>query len=319
MTSSSSPGFSLMQEGLSYIAASQVPCFVVNVMRGGPGLGNLAPTQADYFQMTRGGGHGDYHPIVLAPATVQEAVDLTYGAFDLAETYRAIVILAIDGNIGQMMEPVEMPEMRALQKTDRGWETTGAVGRPRRINTSLFLQPAELEHMNSSLSAKDAAIRANEARYKELYCDDAELIVVAFGSAARIAQTAIKQVRQSGMRVGLFRPISLYPFPAQRLAELSLRTHEFLTVEMSAGQMVEDVRLAVTRPHTHAARTNGVRTCEVERNANVHLFGKMGGLVPMPEEIVAQIEAYRNAAHYLPHAFAEADNWHPELEVAYTN
>lgn len=273
MSSSSSPGFSLMQEGLSYIAASQVPCVIVNVMRGGPGLGNLAPTQADYFQMTKGGGHGDYHPIVLAPASVQEAVDLMYGAFELAEKYRTIVILAIDGNIGQMMEPVEMPALREIQKRDRGYEVTGAEGRARRVITSLFLKPEELESMNRALQEKDRAICAREVRCAERFTDDAELVVVAFGSAARISQTAIKQARARGLDVGLFRPISLYPFPERELARLSRHVHHFLVVEMSAGQMVQDVRLAV------------------ERDADVHLFGKMGGLVPMPDEILAQIEA----------------------------
>lgn len=272
MTSSSSPGFSLMQEGLSYIAASEVPCVVVEVMRGGPGLGNLAPTQADYFQMTKGGGHGDYHPIVLAPSSVQEAVDLMYGAFDLAEKYRTIVILAIDGNIGQMMEPVEMPEILHREPHDKGWELTGAQGRERRLITSLFLKPDELERMNSALQHKDTAIRAEQVRYAELLTADAELVVVAFGSAARISQTAIKLARARGLNVGLFRPISLYPFPTKELARLSERVHRFLVVEMSAGQMVEDVRLAV------------------ERDAEVHLFGKMGGLVPMPDEILEQIE-----------------------------
>lgn len=272
MTSSSSPGFSLMQEGLSYIAASEVPCVVVEVMRGGPGLGNLAPTQADYFQMTKGGGHGDYHPIVLAPSSVQEAVDLMYGAFDLAEKYRTTVILAIDGNIGQMMEPVEMPEMLHRELHDRGWELTGANGRERRIITSLFLKPDELERMNNALQRKDVAIRAEQVRYAERLTNDAELVVVAFGSAARISQTAIKQARARGMNVGLFRPISLYPFPTRELARLSEHVHRFLVVEMSAGQMVEDVRLAV------------------ERDAEVHLFGKMGGIVPMPDEILEQIE-----------------------------
>ncbi|MCC7163723.1 MAG: 3-methyl-2-oxobutanoate dehydrogenase subunit VorB [Anaerolineae bacterium] len=274
MTSSSSPGFSLMQEGLSYIAASQVPCVVVDVMRGGPGLGNLAPTQADYFQMTKGGGHGDYHPIVLAPASVQEAVDLMYGAFELAEKYRTIVILAIDGNIGQMMEPVELPPMRERNKSDFGWELTGARGRERRIITSLFLKPEELEHMNTALQTKDQAVRANEVRYVERLTEDADLVLVAFGSAARISQTALKQARANGLAVGLFRPITLYPFPDQALARLSERVNQFLVVEMSAGQMVEDVRLAV------------------ERKAQVHLLGKMGGLVPMPDEILDRIYAH---------------------------
>jgi len=277
MTSSSSPGFSLMQEGLSYIAASQVPCVVVNVMRGGPGLGNLAPTQADYFQMTKGGGHGDYHPIVLAPSSVQEAVDLMYGAFDLAEKYRTIVILAIDGNIGQMMEPVEMPEMQPVQAgladtQSQGYKLTGAENRERRVITSLFLKPEELVRMNTALEQKDRSVRAHEVRYAERFTDDAELVVVAFGSAARIAQTSLKQARARGLRVGLFRPVSLYPFPDQELARLSEQVHQFLVVEMSAGQLVQDVRLAV------------------ERKAQVHLFGKMGGLVPMPDEILAEIE-----------------------------
>lgn len=295
MTSSSSPGFSLMQEGLSYIAASQAPCVVVNVMRGGPGLGNLAPTQADYFQMTKGGGHGDYHAIVLAPATVQEAVDLMYGAFDLAEKYRAIVIIAIDGNIGQMMEPVEMPPMRDLYPRARDWELTGAVNRPRRFNTSLFLQPEELERMNRALSEKDAAICADEARYVERHVADAELLVVAFGSAARIAQTAVKEARARGLNVGLFRPVSLYPFPEKRLAELSYRVRQFLVVELSAGQMLQDVQRAV------------------ERDADVHFFGAMGGLVPLPDEILAHIEKHMPMT--LP---TESDQAHDSLDVAYT-
>lgn len=296
MTSSSSPGVSLMQEGLSYIAASQAPCVVVDVMRGGPGLGNLAPTQADYFQLTKGGGHGDYHPIVLAPATVQEAVDLTYNAFDLAEKYRTIVIIAIDGNIGQMMEPVAMPPLREIVKQDHGWELTGAVNRPRRINTSLFLQPHELEQMNRALSEKDAAIRAQETRYVEQYVDDAELVVVAFGSAARISQTAVKEARARGLRVGLFRPVSLYPFPETRLTELSQRVHQFLVVEMSAGQMVQDVRLAV------------------ERDADVQFFGTMGGLAPMPDEILERIEKYMPVV-----APQEPMIERAALDIAYTN
>lgn len=271
MSSSSSPGFSLMQEGLSYIAASQVPCVLVDVMRGGPGLGNLAPTQGDYFQLTKGGGHGDYHPVVLAPASVQEAVDLTYQAFDLAERYRTIVILAIDGNIGQMMEPVEMPPLREINPTDRGWELTGAIGRERRFISSLFLQPHELEQVNHALLATDAQIRANEVRAQRQFTEEAELVVVAFGSAARIAQTALKQARALGMRVGLFRPISLYPFPRLPLAELSLHVKNFLVVELNAGQMVEDVELAVGS------------------NSDVHFFGRMGGQVPLPDEVLQEI------------------------------
>lgn len=272
MTSSSSPGFSLMQEGLSYIAGSQVPCVIVDVMRGGPGLGNLAPTQGDYFQLTKGGGHGDYHPIVLAPASVQEAVDLTVEAFDLADKYRCIVILAIDGNIGQMMEPVELPKMLPRRARTRGWEVSGARGRPHRIITSLFLQPEELERTNARLRATEAAIREHEVRYEMRDCQDAEMVVVAFGSAARLAQTAIKQAREQGMRVGLFRPITLSPFPTQPLAELAHHVKHFLVVELNAGQMIEDVRLAVGS------------------NVKVQFFGRAGGMVPMPEEILEELE-----------------------------
>lgn len=324
MTSSSSPGFSLMQEGLSYIAASQAPCVLVDVMRGGPGLGNLAPTQADYFQLTKGGGHGDYHPIVLAPATVQEAADLTYYAFDLAEEYRTIVIIAIDGNIGQMMEPVAMPPMRTLdnrasEKRDRGWELTGALNRPRRINTSLFLKPEELEQMNRALSEKDAAVRAQQVRYVEQFTDDAELIVVAFGSAARIAQTAVKHARARGLRVGLFRPISLYPFPEKALSQLANRAHEFLVVEMNAGQMLQDVRLAVERDshlwsQNDSDYTGGSLTYSLRPRANVHFFGTMGGMVPTWEEIFARIEKYMPVA--LPE---EPMIERAALDVAYTN
>lgn len=280
MTSSSSPGFSLMQEGLSYIAASDVPCVVVDMMRGGPGLGNIQPTQGDYFQLTKGGGHGDYHAIVLAPASVQEAADLTYEAFDLAERYHTIVIIAADGNIGQMMEPVEMLPMRKIVKTDHGWELSGAAHRPRRIISSLYLQAEELEKVNERIQAKMALIRAREARFAETQIADAELLIVAFGSAARIAQSALKEARAAGRKVGLFRPITLWPFPAERLNELTRRIKQVLVVELNAGQMVEDVRLAVGG------------------NASVEFFGRMGGLVPMPDEILAKIESSMPTASF---------------------
>jgi 2-oxoglutarate/2-oxoacid ferredoxin oxidoreductase subunit alpha len=272
MSSSSSPGFSLMQEGLSYIAASEVPAVVVDVMRGGPGLGNIAPTQADYFQLVKGGGHGDYFPIVLAPASVQEAADLTYNAFDIAERYRCIVIIAADGNIGQMMEPVEMPPMKTLEKRDRGWELTGAQGRERRMITSLYLQPEELDALNTRIRTTEQAILKNEVRYDARFTDDADLVVVAFGTAARVAQTAVKEARARGMRVGLFRPITLWPYPSIPLTRLSERVDHFLVVEMSAGQMVEDVRLAVGSHPT------------------VEFFGRTGGMVPMPDEVFEHIE-----------------------------
>lgn len=271
MTSSSSPGISLMQEGLSYITASGVPCVLVDMMRGGPGLGNIAPAQADYFQLVKGGGHGDYHPIVLAPASVQEAADLTYEAFDLALKYRMVVVIAADGAIGQMMEPVEMPPMRDITKKDRGWELTGAKGRERRLISSIGLQPAELEQINIAVQARQADAQANEVRYAERWTDDADLVIVAFGTSARVAQSAAREARERGMPVGLFRPISLWPFPTEQLAELSRRVKRFLVVEMNTGQMLEDVRLAVGS------------------DVDVSFLGKVGGFVPMPEEIYDRI------------------------------
>lgn len=272
MTSSSSPGISLMQEGLSYIAASEVPVVLVDIMRGGPGLGNLNPTQADYFQLTKGGGHGDYRPLVLAPYSVQEAADLTYGAFDLAEKYRQIVIIAADGNIGQMMEPVELPPLRKVEKKDRGWELTGAEGRAPRKIFSLFLKPEEMEQVNRRLLDKEREIQKAELRWQEYLIDDADVAVVAFGTAARISQTAVRWARAKGIRVGLFRPISLHPFPSAPLKEIAGRLRGMLVVEMSAGQMIEDVRLAV-----------GDRL-------PISFLGKMGGLVPFPDEVLPEIE-----------------------------
>jgi len=272
MTSSSSPGISLMQEGISYITASGVPCVLVDMMRGGPGLGNIAPAQADYFQLVKGGGHGDYHPIVLAPASVQEAADLTYEAFDLAIKYRMVAVIAADGAIGQMMEPVEMPPMREIAREDLGWELTGAKGRERRLITSIGLQPAELEQINIAVQSRQAEAQANEVRYTERWTDDADLVIVAFGTSARVAQSAAREAREHGMRVGLFRPISLWPFPTEQLAALSRRVKRFLVVEMNTGQMLEDVQLAVGS------------------DADVRFFGKTGGFVPMPEEIYKRIE-----------------------------
>ncbi len=271
MTSSSSPGISLMQEGMSYIAASEVPCVVVNVMRGGPGLGNIAPSQADYFQAVKGGGHGDYHPIVLAPATIQEAIDLTVLAFELADKYRHIVMIVADGNIGQMMEPAELPEMRPVRKTRPAWALTGARNRPPNIITSLYLKEPELEALNLRLQEKLAVIRANEVRYREFLLDDADLMVVAFGTIGRIAQTAIRAARKEGIRVGLFRPITLYPFPSQRLAKLAQRMRAILVTELNAGQMIEDVERAV-----------GPATL-------IRFYGRTGGVVPFPDDVLEQI------------------------------
>lgn len=267
MTSSSSPGISLMQEGLSYIAASQVPAVVIDVMRGGPGLGNIQPSQGDYNQVTKSAGHGDFHAISLAPSTVQEAIDLTVLAFDLAETYRTLVFVVADGAIGQMMEPAQLPDMRPIPQKRPDWALTGAKGRSKRTVTSLYLGAAELELLNDELQEKLKRIAAREVRYAEQFVEDSECIIVAFGTAARVAQSAVKTLRSEGLSVGLFRPITLWPFPTARLYELSKRTRRFLVVEMNAGQMVQDVRAAVGADFP------------------VSFFGRMGGAIPMPDEI----------------------------------
>jgi Pyruvate:ferredoxin oxidoreductase and related 2-oxoacid:ferredoxin oxidoreductases, alpha subunit len=272
MTSSSGPGISLMQEGLSYLAGAELPAVVVDVMRGGPGLGNIAACQSDYFQVTRSAGHGDFRPLTLAPATIQEAIDLTRLAFDLAERYRMLVILLVDGNLGQMMEPAELPPFCQREPSLPEWALGGAEGRPPRIITSIYLQPEALERHNLALQAKLAAIAEREQRSSGMYLEDADLIVVAFGSAARVAQNAVEAARARGMAVGLFRPITLSPFPSRRLARLAPRARAFLVVEMNAGQMIEDVRLAV-----------GER-------APVRFYGRMGGVEMLPDEVVQAIE-----------------------------
>ena len=223
MSSSSSPGISLMQEGLSYLAASEVPAVLVDVMRGGPGLGNIQPSQSDYFQMTRSAGHGDFHPIVVAPATVQEAVDLMYAAFPLAEKYRTVVILAADGSLGQMMEPAEMPPMQPpLTETERpSWAVRGAAGRKSHFIISLFMNEHELEALNLRLQTKLRRIEENERRWEEVQTEDAEFLLVGFGTVGRTCQTVVREARRAGLKVGLFRPITLWPFPSPRLRELS--------------------------------------------------------------------------------------------------
>ncbi len=270
MTSSSSPGISLMQEGLSYIAGSEVPCVIVDVMRGGPGLGNIAPSQSDYFQMVKTAGHGDFKQIVLAPATVQEAIDLTILAFDLADKYRTIATVLLDGNIGQLMEPAELPPMRPLRPTP-DWAVSGAKGRQKNIVSSIHLQPEELETFNIKLQAKLKTIAANEVRYKEYMIEGAELIVVGFGTAGRVAQTAVKMARAQGIPVGLLRPITLWPFPEIRLSQLADEARGFLCVEMNTGQMIDDVKIAVAGQ------------CPVE------FYGRTGGMVPLPDEVFAAI------------------------------
>lgn len=271
MTSSSSPGISLMQEGLSYIAGSDLPCVLVDIMRGGPGLGNIQPSQGDYFQVTRSAGHGDYHPIVLAPASVQEAIDFTVLAFDLADQYRHIVVVAADGQIGQMMEPAELPPMQARRSDAPEWALTGAKNRPPNVITSLYIKADSAEIYNLTIQDRLKRISAREQRSAEYATEDADLLVIGFGTAGRIAYTAVQQARQNGLRVGLFRPQTLYPFPVDRLRELAAQVESILVVEMNAGQMVEDVRLAVDVP--------------------VQFYGRMAGIVPMPEEILAAIES----------------------------
>lgn len=273
MTSSSGPGFSLMQEGLSYIAASEVPCVVVDVMRGGPGLGNILPSQGDYFQVTRSAGHGDYHSIVLAPASVQEAIDFTVLAFDLAEKYRHLVIIAADGLLGQMMEPAELPPMGTQAQPRPDWAIGGAEPHVKRSITSIKMTPEAAERFNQHLQDKLLQIRAVEQRATECFTEDAEFLVIGYGSAGRIAYTAVEAARRDGLRVGMFRPQTLYPFPEVRLAELAEQVKGCLVVEMNAGQMLEDVRLVLgnTLP--------------------IHFHGRMGGVVPMPDEIESVLRA----------------------------
>ena len=271
MTSSSSPGVSLMQEGLSYIAGSEVPCVIVDVMRGGPGLGNIQPSQAEYFQMTHMAGHGDFRPLVLAPASVQEAVDFTYEAFDLAEKYRHMVVVLADGQIGQMMEPAQLPPMRSLKTDVPDWALTGAKDREPNYISSLSLDAKGLEAINLRLQARMQAIYKHEKRWVEYHTKDADLIVVGFGTAGRIAYSAVEQAREQGLKVGLFRPQSLFPFPDDRLYKLAQNAQALLVVEMNAGQMVDDVRLAI-------------QSC-----VPVYHYGRMGGVIPMPGDILEQI------------------------------
>jgi 2-oxoglutarate/2-oxoacid ferredoxin oxidoreductase subunit alpha len=272
MSSSSGPGISLMQEGLSYIAGSNLPCVVVDVMRGGPGLGNILPSQADYFQVTRSAGHGDYRPIVLAPASVQEAIDMTVLAFDLADQYRHIVIVATDGQLGQMMEPAELPPMQPLRRPRPDYALTGAQQRPPRHVTSLYLHGEDAERYNQMVQDRLQTITAFEQRWYEYAVEDADLLVVGYGTAGRVALSAVQMAREQGLKVGLFRPQTLYPFPQARLSALAEHVQSCLVVEMNAGQMLEDVKLAV------AGR---VPVC---------FYGRMGGMVPLPDEILHAIQ-----------------------------
>jgi 2-oxoglutarate ferredoxin oxidoreductase subunit alpha len=277
MTSSSSPGISLMQEGLSYIASAELPCLVANVVRGGPGLGTIQPSQGDYFQATKGGGHGDYHLIVLAPASVQEMADFVFDGFYLAEKYRCPAMILSDGALGQMMEKLVLPEEGSLPHSIPSWATIGKTpDRKSNIITSLFIQPEKMEQINLNLQRKYEAMKC-EIRYEEFDTEDAEVLLVAFGLSARVCQKVVELAREKGIKAGLLRPITLYPFPTEAIAKAAEKTDFVLTVEMNAGQMVEDVRLAV----------NG--------KVPVYFKGRMGGMIPTPEEVLDEIEKiYKN-------------------------
>ena len=271
MSSSSSPGVSLMMEGISYIAGTEVPVVLIDVVRGGPGLGNIAPSQGDYNQIVHGGGHGDYHPIVLAPSSVQEAIDLTYSSFDLAEKYRGIVIIMADGSIGQMMEPAELPPMRPIRSDYPDWSVRGAQGREPRTLSSIYIDPVDDEVMNYRLMTRWEYIRENEVQYKEYFLDDAEIVIVGYGTAGRVAYSAVRTAREEGIPVGLLRPVSLSPFPIEQIEALADQVQSILVTEMNAGQMLDDVLRAA------------------QGRIPVEFYGRMGGIMPFPDEILNEI------------------------------
>ncbi len=265
MTSSSSPGISLKQEGISFLAGFELPGVIVNVMRGGPGLGNIAPAQGDYFQATRGGGHGDYRTPVFAPATVQEIVDLTYYSFDVADRYRTPVMILGDGMMGQMKEPVVLPE-KIKQLKEKEWALKGRGNGPSRYMASLILDPLEMEKHNWKLVRKYKEIEKNEIRYEEYMLEDADIVAIAYGTTARIAKGAVKRLRKDGIRAGLIRPITLWPFPTAFIRQVAERVKKYVVFEMSTGQMIEDVQLAVMG------------------RIPVQFHGRPGGVVPTPVE-----------------------------------
>ena len=271
MTSSSSPGISLMQEGISYLSGAELPAVVVNVMRGGPGLGNIAPSQSDYFQATRGGGHGDYRTIVLGPSSVQELVDCMPLAFDLADQYRMTVMVLADGILGQMMEPIVLEKKQGRKLPPKDWALTGAGDRKQNIVRSLWLPEGSLEELNNKLLNKYKQVEKNEVLCEEYEVEDADIVVVAYGVAARIVRGAVSRAREEGIKAGWIRPITLWPFPFEQISRAADEFRIFLVVEMSNGQMVEDVRLAVTG------------------KAPVMFYGRPGGGVPTVDEILDQI------------------------------
>jgi 2-oxoglutarate ferredoxin oxidoreductase subunit alpha len=274
MTSSSSPGISLKSEGLSYIAGSDLPSLVVNVQRGGPGLGGIQPSQSDYFQATKGGGHGDFRMIVLAPSSVQEMADLTVKGFELADTYRMTAMILADGTMGQMMEPVSL-DYDIKPSPEKPWATTGTkMAREHNIVNSLFLQPDELERQNFLRFERYKTIEENEVMYEEYLMDDAEICIAAFGIAARVAKNAINEARNMGIKVGLIRPITLWPFPKAPFAKAADKVKSFISVELNMGQMVEDIKLST------------------DCKKPVYLCNRCGGMIPSPDEV---LESIRNA------------------------
>ena len=272
MTSSSSPGISLKQEGISYLAGCELPALVVNVQRGGPGLGGIQPSQSDYFQACKGGGHGDYHLIVLAPATVQEMYDLTFKGFHLAEKYRMTAMILADGTMGQMMEPVQLTDVK-IPVIEKPWATNGTKNHEgRNVINSLSLLPEELEVWNHRRYDRYALVEKNEVMYEEFMVEDADIVVVAFGIAARVSKNAIVEARNKGIKVGLIRPITLWPFPKEALLKASKTAKAFISVELNMGQMIEDVKLSIN--------------C----SKPVYFVGRTGGMIPSPEEVLAKIE-----------------------------
>lgn len=273
MTSSSSPGIALKQEGISYTAGAELPCVIVNIVRGGPGLGGIQPAQSDYYQATRGGGNGDYRHIVYAPASIQEAVDLVMEAFDVADYYRNPVIVLGDGMIGQMMEPVEFKEPVKRELPPKDWATVGTKGerKPNVVN-SLYIDPKALEDHVIKLEQKYAKMKENEVRYEEYNLEDAEVVIVAYGTTSRIAKNAIAKCAEEGIKVGLIRPITLWPFPDAAFDKITDKTKAILTVEMSTGQMIDDVKIAI----------NGRKP--------VYFYGRTGGMVPTPNAILEEIK-----------------------------
>ncbi len=273
MTSSSSPGVSLKGEGLSYLAGSDLPALIVNVQRGGPGLGGIQPSQSDYFQATRGGGHGDYHMIVLAPASVQEMAELTVKGFELADTYRMTAMILADGTMGQMMEPVSIDDLKVNPAPEKPWATTGTqLSREHNIVNSLSLVPEELEQLNFKRYERYQVIEENETRYEEYKVDDADIVIAAFGIAARVSKNAVDEARKLGIKVGLIRPITLWPFPKAPFKKAAEHAKAFISVELNMGQMIEDVQLAI------------------ESKRPVTLCNRAGGMIPDPDQVLSAIK-----------------------------